>query len=189
MWLERGLSLMNQTVIDVCRFNFDMAEREAVAPRDNHLIIWNGVADTPYRASFKEDGGPVQIIVVARFAPPKDQCLLLEALAPLRRNWQCTFVGDGPDQSKARALTQSLDIEKHVCFLGDRDDVPELLAKSHLFVLCSNSESLPISILEAMRAGLPVIGPGFFIQHGYATAVSAQRIGKNCSVNQCAAIG
>ncbi len=33
------------------------------------------------------------------------------------------------------------------------------------------------------------IGPGFFIQHGYATAVSAHRIGKNCSVNQCAAIG
>lgn len=33
------------------------------------------------------------------------------------------------------------------------------------------------------------IGPGFFIQHGYATAVSAHRIGKNCSINQCAAIG
>lgn len=35
----------------------------------------------------------------------------------------------------------------------------------------------------------PEIGPGFFIQHGYATAVSAHRIGKNCSINQCAAIG
>jgi glycosyltransferase involved in cell wall biosynthesis len=155
--VERGISSLNQPLIDVAQFNFDMAEREGVAPRDNHLIIWNGVADTPYRASFVDYEGMTNIIMVARFAPPKDPCLLLEALASLPRNWKCTFVGDGPEQGHAIARARALGIENHVRFLGDRDDVAELLAEAHLFVLCSNSESLPISILEAMRAGLPVI--------------------------------
>jgi serine O-acetyltransferase len=42
---------------------------------------------------------------------------------------------------------------------------------------------------RALYLTCPEIGPGFFIQHGYATAVSAQKIGSNCSINQCAAIG
>jgi glycosyltransferase involved in cell wall biosynthesis len=157
VWLERGISRLNQPLIDVSQFNFKLAEREGVAPRDNHLVIWNGVADTPHRASFADNGGVTKIIMVARFAPPKDQILLLEALAPLPRNWRCTFVGDGPDQPRAIARARALGIEEYVRFLGDRDDVSELLSESHLFVLCSHSESLPISILEAMRAGLPVI--------------------------------
>lgn len=43
--------------------------------------------------------------------------------------------------------------------------------------------------MPTLHLTCPEIGPGFFIQHGYATAVSARRIGKNCSINQCAAIG
>jgi serine O-acetyltransferase len=43
--------------------------------------------------------------------------------------------------------------------------------------------------MPTLHLTCPDIGPGFFIQHGYATAVSAQKIGKNCSINQCAAIG
>jgi serine O-acetyltransferase len=42
---------------------------------------------------------------------------------------------------------------------------------------------------QTLHLTSPDIGPGFFIQHGYATAVSAHRIGRNCSINQCAAIG
>jgi glycosyltransferase involved in cell wall biosynthesis len=144
-------------VVEVSRSNFAMAEQKRVAPRDNHLVIWNGMHDVPNRASFDDRQDPLKIIMVARFAAPKDPCLLLEALAPLPRNWQCTFVGSGPDLTKAIARARSLGIAEHVRFLGDRDDVAELLAESHLFVLCSNSESLPISIIEAMRAGLPVI--------------------------------
>jgi glycosyltransferase involved in cell wall biosynthesis len=156
VWLERGLKLMNQTLIDVSRFNFDMAEQKRVAPRD-HRIIWNGVPDCPQRATFGKDGGPVKIIMVARLAPPKDHCLLMDALATVPRNWQCTFVGSGPDDEKIKTHAQALGIDGDIRFLGDRDDIPELLADSHLFVLCSNSESLPISIIEAMRAGLPVL--------------------------------
>ena len=43
--------------------------------------------------------------------------------------------------------------------------------------------------MPTLHLTCPEIGPGFFIQHGYATAVSARRIGRNCSINQCAAVG
>jgi serine O-acetyltransferase len=43
--------------------------------------------------------------------------------------------------------------------------------------------------MPTLHLTCPSIGPGFFIQHGYATALSAQSIGKNCSINQCAAVG
>jgi serine O-acetyltransferase len=43
--------------------------------------------------------------------------------------------------------------------------------------------------MPTLHLTCPDIGGGFFIQHGYATAVSAQKIGTNCSINQCAAIG
>jgi glycosyltransferase involved in cell wall biosynthesis len=157
VWLERALSLTDQTVIDVSQSSFAMAEQLAVAPRTNHLKIWNGIADTGLRAAIAKHGGPVRIIMIARFCPQKDHCILLEALAPLPRNWQCTLVGSGPDQDRVEACAARLGLQQQVRFLGDRDDIPELLAQSDLFVLCSNWESLPISILEAMRAGLPVI--------------------------------
>jgi glycosyltransferase involved in cell wall biosynthesis len=54
-------------------------------------------------------------------------------------------------------MTRQLGIQDRVKFLGDRGDVPSLLAASDVFVLASNFEMFAISILEAMRAGLPVI--------------------------------
>jgi glycosyltransferase involved in cell wall biosynthesis len=54
-------------------------------------------------------------------------------------------------------LAHELGISDRVDFLGDRDDVASLLGSSDVFVLATNFEMLPISILEAMRAGLPVI--------------------------------
>ncbi len=163
LWIERALSIMDQMVIEVSHFNFTMAEREAVAPRGNHLIIWNGVADSPHQATFPADTSidqlqnPIEIIMVARFASPKRQDLLLAALSQLSDTWRCSFVGSGPSENQVKDQAIALGMQDRVRFLGDRDDVPELLAKSHLFVLCSDSESLPISILEAMRAGLPAI--------------------------------
>jgi glycosyltransferase involved in cell wall biosynthesis len=52
---------------------------------------------------------------------------------------------------------RDLAIEDRVRFLGARDDVPALLAGSQAFALCSRSEGFPLSTLEAMRAGLPVV--------------------------------
>ncbi len=67
------------------------------------------------------------------------------------------FVGSGPKLEAARALVRRLGLAPNVEFLGDRDDVPAILSAAHIFVLSTNWEGLPLSIIEAMRAGLPVI--------------------------------
>jgi glycosyltransferase involved in cell wall biosynthesis len=58
---------------------------------------------------------------------------------------------------RAQRLAEQLGVGEYVSFLGDRNDVPELLAQSQIFVLSTHYEGLPISILEAMRAGLPIV--------------------------------
>jgi glycosyltransferase involved in cell wall biosynthesis len=67
------------------------------------------------------------------------------------------LVGDGPAEYAVRRLAYDLGIEDRVRFLGSRDDVAELMAASDVYVLASNWEGLPRSIIEALRAGLPVV--------------------------------
>lgn len=101
---------------------------------------------------------PPRSIMVARFNEQKDQVTLLKAIAKLSdRDINVELVGSGISLDSCKALAKSLKIADRVFFLGDRTDVPELLAKAQIFILSTNYEGLPISILEAMRAGLPVI--------------------------------
>jgi glycosyltransferase involved in cell wall biosynthesis len=67
------------------------------------------------------------------------------------------FAGDGPTRPEVERSARELDLTERVSFLGNRDDIPTLLADADVFVLATKWEGLPLSILEAMRAGLPVI--------------------------------
>lgn len=101
---------------------------------------------------------PPRLIMVARFNEQKDQITLLKAIAQLKdESIHLDLVGSGPFWESCKALAQLLKIENQVSFLGDRRDVADLLAQSQIFILSTNYEGLPISILEAMRAGLPII--------------------------------
>jgi glycosyltransferase involved in cell wall biosynthesis len=95
--------------------------------------------------------------MAARFCAQKDHLLLLEALAGVEGTWQLVLAGDGPARKDAELAAQKLKLAGRVQFVGDCDDIPALLADADIFVLASKWEGLPLSILEAMRAGLPVI--------------------------------
>ena len=98
------------------------------------------------------------LTMVARFEPQKDHPSLLKALARLRNHaWRLELIGEGPLLERTRDLARSLGIADRVEFLGQRSDVAERLATSQVYVLSSNWEGFPRSILEAMRAGLPVV--------------------------------
>jgi glycosyltransferase involved in cell wall biosynthesis len=96
------------------------------------------------------------VLTTARLAEQKGHRYLLEAAALVP---EATFVlaGDGPDRAKLEALACDLGLTDRVLFLGHRHDVPDLLASCDLFVLPSLFEGHPLSILEAMAAGRPVI--------------------------------
>lgn len=121
-------------------------------------IVYNGLPDVGSEYWSAPDQEPARLISVARFAEPKDHLTLLQALAGLGNlNWHLDLVGDGPKQKFVESLADDPRLAGKISILGMRSDVPELLAKSSLFVLSSKREGFPISILEAMRAGLPVI--------------------------------
>jgi glycosyltransferase involved in cell wall biosynthesis len=95
--------------------------------------------------------------MVARFSDLKDHALLLRAFSKVPGAVRLKLVGDGDTLAAAISLSKALGIRERVEFKGSRADVPEILAQTDVFVLASKAETLPISILEAMPAGLPVI--------------------------------
>lgn len=144
-----------------CIITVSNADRELAGrygfPMDRIVTIHNGIPDVVQRARPGRTDTPPHIVMVARFARPKDQALLLRALADVRVPFRLSFVGMGETEKWHRQLTAELGMLDRVQFLGNRDDVADILADAQLFVLTSNWEGFPISILEAMRAGLPII--------------------------------
>jgi glycosyltransferase involved in cell wall biosynthesis len=81
------------------------------------------------------------------------------------------LVGDGPDRHSVEKLIESLGLHKNVTLTGFRSDIPNLLRCSDIGVLCSETESAPLTLLEGMSTGLPMIatkvgGVNEIINHG-----------------------
>jgi glycosyltransferase involved in cell wall biosynthesis len=88
----------------------------------------------------------------------KNHALLLRSVAPLLRDERrLLLVGDGPLRDDLQARVHQLDGSLYVHVTGARQDVPALLAAADAFVLSSDSEGLPIGLLEAMAAGLVIV--------------------------------
>ncbi|WP_439890377.1 glycosyltransferase family 4 protein [Ralstonia sp. 25C] len=118
-------------------------------------VIHNGIASSNALAT--PDAPVRRIVMVARLAAPKRGDLLIRAFASAALpDCELVLAGEGPQQSSLQALADSL-APGRVRFAGAVTDVPALLASAQIFALASDHEGFPISILEAMRAGLPVI--------------------------------
>jgi glycosyltransferase involved in cell wall biosynthesis len=120
------------------------------------VVIRTGIDAASYPVARPAEGPPA-IVAVGRLRAPKDPVLLVRALALLRGSFHATLVGDGPDRGVVDEEVRGAGLAGSVLLAGERDDVPEILAASAIFALSSRSEALPVSILEAMAAGLPVV--------------------------------
>lgn len=93
----------------------------------------------------------------------KGHRIIIEALhrldASLLSQIHVDFLGDGGEMLVLEALVKEYRLERHVSFLGmiPNVDVYRYLAQNNIYILMSKNEGLPISIIEAMRAGLPII--------------------------------
>jgi len=96
---------------------------------------------------------------VGRLVREKNQAALVAAMTPLLSSTvRLVLVGDGPErEALARAVAALGERAPWVQLLGARTDVPELMAAFDLFALSSDSEGLPLVIVEAMASGLPVV--------------------------------
>ena len=105
--------------------------------------------------------GTVRVGMIARMNErAKNHALLLRVaarLVPKFSNLQFVLVGDGPLRAQLEDLASQLGIANQVLFLGDRRDIPEVLASMDISVVPSRSESLSNAVLESMAAGVAVV--------------------------------
>jgi glycosyltransferase involved in cell wall biosynthesis len=135
----------------------------------NPPLIPNGIPTDEYapdpnkRAQWRQAHGiethATILTHVGRFAPPKNHALLIEAFARVRTNapLYLLLVGGGELENTVREQVAQLGLESRVRFLGIRADVADILRASDAFVLSSRWEGNPMSVMEAMAAGLPVV--------------------------------
>ncbi|HEY2761799.1 MAG TPA: glycosyltransferase, partial [Pirellulales bacterium] len=98
--------------------------------------------------------------IVALLRPEKNHELFLRVAARVRRDVpesQFLIVGDGPHRGELEQLAIELGLTDCVHFLGRRSDISQLLRILDVFVLTSHNEANPVSILEALSSGVPVV--------------------------------
>jgi glycosyltransferase involved in cell wall biosynthesis len=153
---ETLLARITTRIVTVSEADYRLGLRFHVAASPQMVTVRNGVDPLPASAHRSARAVP-RIVMVARFQPPKEQTLLLHALRQLDDPFELEFIGDGPLRDQVQAEAVAMGLGDRVRFAGTCRNVPELLDHADIFVLTSRYEGLPMSILEAMRAGLPVV--------------------------------
>lgn len=141
-------------------------------------VVYNGLDVAKYK-SHKNKKEKFRIICVGRMVPQiKGQDILIKAMqvvAKQRKDIECVFVGGNCAEydyiSEMRNLAKKINVEEYVTFLGNRNDVPDILAECDLMVVPSRSEGFGLVVIEGMFAKLPVIasnegGPAELIKNG-----------------------
>jgi len=170
--------LLYKMVDCVCSVSEKLAEDLSITYRLNSAktyIVHNGVSS----AAILEDKNvskmrlgmnakEFNIGIVARLVPVKNHRMLLKALSIVKkkhRNLKLWIVGSGELRNELEEFIRKLKLLDNVSFMGIRNDVHSILNALDAFVLCSYSEGLSVTLLEAMSAGLPIV----------ATAVGGNR--------------
>ena len=155
---ERLVGPLATRIITVSEFDRRLGLAAGIAGADRMVTVHNGMPDVP--ESLRADPGrsPARLVMVARFGAQKDHPTLFRALAGLQNHpWELDLIGEGPLMGDMRALATTVGLSGRVRFLGQRTDVDRILSQAQLSLLTTNWEGFPLSILESMRAGLPVV--------------------------------
>ena len=153
-WL---LARTSTGIITVSEADYRLGLRYGIGRPPKMNKVLNGVEPLELPARARPVPSVPRVVMVARFDRPKEQSLLVRAMAAVEQPYELWLVGDGRLREAVEAEARTLGLGSRVRFLGTCRNVPEILAEADIFVLASRSEGLPMSILEAMRAGLPVV--------------------------------
>lgn len=181
--IERGLSKLSDAIITVSEYDRQHGFKHNVGTHQLVTTIHNGVPDIIKPTNNTPNAIP-KLIMVARFEEQKDQYFLINTLADLPKNldWQLDLIGDGPNLQKCKDLTHKKQLDDKIVFHGQSFKVQEFLNEADIFVLISKYEGFPLTILEAMRASLPIIASDVGGVKESVTAQNGFLIPKNDSV-------
>ena len=169
--MEQRLASTTDTIIHVSAGQAREARKLEFQPTGSTEVIVNATDYERVRLFFahgqqvsREKLGlpPNSLILgtVARFDPVKAIDVLVEAFAILAPKWpeaNLLIVGDGPELSKLESLAEMRGVRNRVVFAGLVPDAPRYLPAMDLYVSASHREGLPLSLLEAMVCGLPIV--------------------------------
>jgi glycosyltransferase involved in cell wall biosynthesis len=156
-WADRLMKPLTTVTICVAEHERDAGLAARTCSPADTVVIPNAI-DVPVAPPARNGTRRPRLVAVGRLKAPKDFLTLVRAVAELpARACELVVVGDGPDREELEAEIRDLGLDGDVRLLGERSDVAELLAGADAFVLSSVSEGMPISVLEAMAAGLPVV--------------------------------
>jgi glycosyltransferase involved in cell wall biosynthesis len=156
--IEKISGLYTDFIINVCEHERQLARTYSIAPPHKLGVVHNGVPDVPMALLADPSADPPHLVSIARMESPKDPFTLLRALSGLMHlSWSAELIGDGPLLTSAQDLAKTLGIGSRVKFAGKLQYPEHSLASAQIFLLSSRFEGFPRTILEAMRAGLPVV--------------------------------
>lgn len=174
-----GVSRLNRTLTPITdgfigcatAHGHHLVEREKF-PKEKVFVIPNGI-DTQRFSPLGNAAGSTSredllgidssvplTVIVAALRPEKNHSVYLQAAAKVREslpNAEFLIVGDGDERPRLESEAQSLGIDSSVHFLGTRSDTDAILRVCDAFALTSDNEAAPVSIMEAMSSGLPVV--------------------------------
>lgn len=171
-WGWRGMSFIKQKLIQLVERVFSFfpsqffiyvaksVESEAInllrIDKNKGVVILNGTNDFLVNTSKSE---VYTIIMPARVSNAKDHISLIKAFEKLDFESRLILCGHGTDDESfiLEMIQFAPSRHKHIEFLGSQADMKPLLNQSHVFALISNFEALPLSIIEAMSASMPII--------------------------------
>ncbi|HEY5913550.1 MAG TPA: glycosyltransferase family 4 protein [Verrucomicrobiae bacterium] len=152
-----------QAVITVSKANADYIARVFAVPPAKIKVIPCGVDLEKFKPEpLSGNGRPPSIVCVARQAAVKNLGVLLRSCALLRqrgRSFRCVLVGDGPCHAELEALRVELRLCDVLSLVGAREHsaVLRYWQQAAIGVLTSNSEGMPVSLMEAAACGVPVV--------------------------------
>lgn len=170
--LHRVFARPSDLGICVSRAVRETAERGYFLAHERLRVVHNGLdlerfrniaPDTRRRLS-KDLGIPSDgrvLILVGRFYAGKgheEMIRVMPAIAARCPDVVLIFAGDGPQRASCESLAAQLNVQRHLRFLGQRNDVPELLAASDIVLMPSHMEGFPLTAVEALAGGRPVLG-------------------------------
>jgi glycosyltransferase involved in cell wall biosynthesis len=166
---EFFFSHFTQTVIAVSQDMEKRLQRKTWAKK--LVCIHNGVnlemvkADIPaqmMRQQMNIEEEKFIIGTACRLVPIKRLDILIDAFHQIHDKHPHTVLiiaGDGPLLPRLKQKTEFLEMQSHIRFLGHRDDIYNIISMFDLFVMTSEHEGIPITLLEALSLGVPVIVP------------------------------
>jgi len=167
--LNRTLSAITDAFIAVAKPHARYIVNHEGCPANKVRMVVNGVDVERFHPQWPNEklranlglpeGSPV-IGIVAALRPEKNHELFLNSAALIYKQIKSTqflIVGDGPERNKLEAIAKKLSIDEVVHFVGNREEIPRVLALMDVVLLTSHMEANPVSILEAMATEKPVV--------------------------------